>query len=60
MATLKSVGNRKSVDTANRPLKVAIVVATDEIRDRSCEILAKIPQGGVTGTITQCMTGMNA
>ena len=34
-------------------------MATDVIRDTSCEILAKIPQGGVNGTITQCMTDMN-
>ena len=35
-ATPKSVGNRKRVGTTNRRLKVALGVATDVIRDRSC------------------------
>ena len=41
------------------PLKVAIGVATDEIMDLSCKILAKIPQSGIVGKIIQYMMAVN-
>ena len=58
-ATLKSVGNGIRVGTTNMPLKVAIVVATFEIMDLSCEIMANIQERGITGKIRQYMTGEN-
>ena len=58
-ATLKSVGNGIRVGTTNMPLKLAIGVATVEILDLSCEIVANIPQSGITGKIIQYMTGEN-
>ena len=38
---------------------MAIGVATDEIRDLCCEILARNPQGGIVDKIMQYMKGMN-
>ena len=58
-ATLKIVGNGIRVGTTNMPLKVAIGVATVEIMDLSCEIVANIPQSGIAGKIIQYITGVN-
>ena len=54
-ATPNCVGDRNEVGTAHRPLNVAIGVATKEIRDMHRETLAKIPQDGEVGLITQCI-----
>ena len=57
--TLKSVGIGLRVGTYNRPLTVAIGVATDKIKDLRCEILARNPQCGKADKIMQYRKGMN-
>ena len=48
---LKSVSTGLRVGTDTRPLTLAIGVATDEIRDLHCEILARNPQCGIADKI---------